>query len=546
MYCSKCGKDLSKYPVVKFCPQCGKEIRAASVVKKAETKSERTPQRNFTQKPERQSRDFLSEAKILPENLKGKPGSFVSDRRESKNSSDEQAKEAAFAKISSGNKRIEANSFSASGKNPTCRFCGAEYSLGMEKCPGCGADLSYKVVDRQFNAIGIAISILMILSIFISYYRIPIYGNSIGFSLINESQWIPVVVISAIGALSACRRIALGEAASGILGIAYTIFLNIFFIGGSDPDSGYAQAVSSVFKNISLLGEGFYLLILTSIGMILCSLADYRPGMLQDLRKAATNRSNAGTAETAGAHNDTPRGSAITGHTCFDRLSNDLMLRIRSFFEAGSAVKKAVGAAAGILALFLLILLIRTVMPLFFKAVWHVLVFLSRHLVLTLLIAVIAAVIVNKSGLIREEEDDFSFEAAAPEQHNGNALGGILKFIGNIIWFIFGGLPSGLGWVLAGTLWCITIIGIPVGLQCFKLCGLSFWPFGKRVVYSGKTMMFLVNIIWCVLSGFWLALGNFLLGCVFCITIIGIPFGKQFFKIARLALAPFGASVVPA
>ena len=101
-----------------------------------------------------------------------------------------------------------------------------------------------------------------------------------------------------------------------------------------------------------------------------------------------------------------------------------------------------------------------------------------------------------------------------------------------------------MGWIIAGLLWCITILGIPIGLQCFKLASVSFWPFGKEIVYSGGAVSFLVNVLWFLFSGLELALGNFLLGCLLCITIVGIPFGKQFFKIAKLALAPFGAVII--
>ncbi|MBR2288950.1 MAG: YccF domain-containing protein [Clostridia bacterium] len=119
-----------------------------------------------------------------------------------------------------------------------------------------------------------------------------------------------------------------------------------------------------------------------------------------------------------------------------------------------------------------------------------------------------------------------------------------MRFLGNVLWFFLGGFLSGMGWIIAGLLWCITILGIPIGLQCFKLASVSFWPFGKEIVYSGGAVSFLVNVLWFLFSGLELALGNFLLGCLLCITIVGIPFGKQFFKIAKLALAPFGAVIV--
>ncbi len=119
-----------------------------------------------------------------------------------------------------------------------------------------------------------------------------------------------------------------------------------------------------------------------------------------------------------------------------------------------------------------------------------------------------------------------------------------MRVIGNVLWIIFGGLLSAIGWVLAGCLWCCTIIGIPVGLQCFKLASLSLNPFGKEVHYDGKTVSFLLNIVWFLASGWLLALVNYLLGIILCLTIIGIPFGKQFFKIGNLSLRPFGAVVV--
>lgn len=119
-----------------------------------------------------------------------------------------------------------------------------------------------------------------------------------------------------------------------------------------------------------------------------------------------------------------------------------------------------------------------------------------------------------------------------------------MKFIGNILWFIFGGLFSGLAWIIVGILWCITIIGIPIGKQCFKFAGLSFWPFGKEIEYGGGTFSLLANIIWLIVSGIPMAVSNAVVGCIWCITIVGIPFGKQFFKIAKLSLMPFGARVV--
>lgn len=115
--------------------------------------------------------------------------------------------------------------------------------------------------------------------------------------------------------------------------------------------------------------------------------------------------------------------------------------------------------------------------------------------------------------------------------------------LGNLLWFIFGGFISGMSWVLAGCLWCISIIGIPVGLQCFKFAALSFFPFGKEIRYGGGAGSLLLNIIWLLVSGLPLAIESALLGVLLCITIIGIPFGLQQFKLAKLALMPFGSEV---
>jgi len=116
--------------------------------------------------------------------------------------------------------------------------------------------------------------------------------------------------------------------------------------------------------------------------------------------------------------------------------------------------------------------------------------------------------------------------------------------LGNVIWFVCGGLISGLSWCLAGCLWCITIIGMPVGLQCFKLASLSFFPFGKEVTYGGGAGSFILNMIGLLVSGLPLALEHLFWGLLLCVTVIGIPFGLQQFKLAKLALMPFGAEIV--
>lgn len=120
-----------------------------------------------------------------------------------------------------------------------------------------------------------------------------------------------------------------------------------------------------------------------------------------------------------------------------------------------------------------------------------------------------------------------------------------MRTIGNLIWFIFGGFIGGICWLLAGCLWCITVIGIPWGVQCFKFASVCFFPFKKEIVFGGGAPSLLLNIIWIIFSGLELATGHLITGLIFCITIIGIPFGLQHFKLAKLALMPFGAKVVP-
>ena len=115
--------------------------------------------------------------------------------------------------------------------------------------------------------------------------------------------------------------------------------------------------------------------------------------------------------------------------------------------------------------------------------------------------------------------------------------------LGNVLWFLFCGLWQGLAWTLDGVFWCITIVGIPIGLQCFKLASLVFFPFGKEVYYEGGAASAIANVFWVIFGGIPLALSAVLNGLVLCITIIGIPFGLQCFKFAKLALTPFGARV---
>lgn len=121
---------------------------------------------------------------------------------------------------------------------------------------------------------------------------------------------------------------------------------------------------------------------------------------------------------------------------------------------------------------------------------------------------------------------------------------GSMNTLGNILWLILGGLELAVAWAIIGIVLCITIVGIPLGIQAFKMAGLTLTPFGKSVVYGGGVGSLLANIIWVVLVGIWMAIGYVIAGVLNCITVIGVPFGIQSFKMAKLALWPFGAQVM--
>ena len=123
-----------------------------------------------------------------------------------------------------------------------------------------------------------------------------------------------------------------------------------------------------------------------------------------------------------------------------------------------------------------------------------------------------------------------------------------MKFIGNILWLLLGGIIISFYYAVMGLLFCITIIGIPFGLQLFKIAGLALWPFGREVVAGPNDtgcLAVIMNIIWIIFGGIEIALLHLGFGIACCLTIIGIPFGMQLFKMAGLALWPFGHDVTP-
>ncbi|HIW74097.1 MAG TPA: YccF domain-containing protein [Firmicutes bacterium] len=118
-----------------------------------------------------------------------------------------------------------------------------------------------------------------------------------------------------------------------------------------------------------------------------------------------------------------------------------------------------------------------------------------------------------------------------------------MRCLGNVCWLLLGGLVLGLSWALTGVLCCITVIGIPFGVQCFKIAGFVLAPFGQEPTGGGGVGSCLLNGLWILLFGWELAVLSVSVGVVYCLTIVGIPLGIQSFKLARLAIWPFGTDV---
>jgi len=121
-----------------------------------------------------------------------------------------------------------------------------------------------------------------------------------------------------------------------------------------------------------------------------------------------------------------------------------------------------------------------------------------------------------------------------------------MKFIGNILWLILGGIVISLYYALVGLLCCITIIGIPFGLQLFKMAGFALWPFGREVESAPNDngcLAIIMNVVWILIGGVEIAMLHITIGLICCITVIGIPFGLQHFKMSFLALIPFGKTI---
>jgi uncharacterized membrane protein YccF (DUF307 family) len=129
-----------------------------------------------------------------------------------------------------------------------------------------------------------------------------------------------------------------------------------------------------------------------------------------------------------------------------------------------------------------------------------------------------------------------------------------MSAIGNLIWFLFGGVFMGLAWCFFGILAFISIIGIPWGRACFVIAGFSFFPFGKEAIRRDDltksedigtgSLGFLGNVLWFIFAGFWLAIGHVISAIACFVTIIGIPFAIQHLKLAAISIAPIGQTIV--
>lgn len=124
-----------------------------------------------------------------------------------------------------------------------------------------------------------------------------------------------------------------------------------------------------------------------------------------------------------------------------------------------------------------------------------------------------------------------------------------MRTIGNLLWLVLAGFWLAVSYAFAGVVLCVTIVGIPFGVQSFKLAGFALWPFGRVVVRasgSSAAVGCVGNVLWLVLAGWWLALGHIITGVLLCLTVIGIPLGLANLKLVPLALVPFGKTVVSA
>jgi uncharacterized membrane protein YccF (DUF307 family) len=126
----------------------------------------------------------------------------------------------------------------------------------------------------------------------------------------------------------------------------------------------------------------------------------------------------------------------------------------------------------------------------------------------------------------------------------------------NILWFVLGGFAAGLAWFVGGALLALTIVGLPWSFAAFRIGAFSLAPFGRqavdRALVTGRedagsgALGLILNLVWLLVAGWWIALAHIVIGVALCVSLIGIPFGLQHFKLALIALAPVGKTIVPA
>ena len=122
-----------------------------------------------------------------------------------------------------------------------------------------------------------------------------------------------------------------------------------------------------------------------------------------------------------------------------------------------------------------------------------------------------------------------------------------MRLILNVVWLVLCGLWMALAYVLAGIVCCVLIITIPFGIACFRIAGYVIWPFGQQIAprAGAGAGAMIGNILWILLFGWWLAIGHLVTGALLCLTIIGIPLGLANFKIIPISLMPLGVQIVP-
>jgi uncharacterized membrane protein YccF (DUF307 family) len=122
-----------------------------------------------------------------------------------------------------------------------------------------------------------------------------------------------------------------------------------------------------------------------------------------------------------------------------------------------------------------------------------------------------------------------------------------MRFILNVIWLVLCGLWMALGYVVAGIICCVLIITIPFGIASFRIAGYALWPFGRTIVSrpTAGIWSLIGNVVWVIVAGIWLAIGHVLTGILLCLTVIGIPLGLANFKLIPISLAPLGKDIVP-